>query len=281
MSPEPDRSRAAREAAEAALVHVVHEYGTRPEFVVLGGLVPEVLCSYSDMQHAGTTDIDIQVDLEVASEAVNAPRLEQALRAAGFIPTVDQVWRWATAASGFRTEIKFELLADLDDQRAGTTIAFTDCEDLGAANLRGTGFAAKDAYTQTLTAAVGGIQAEVNVYFTGLAGFLLAKAAAARERGAPKDWYDIAFVLLHNDMGGVQAAIDAVRRKFDGRLTGIRTELAELAANFADRDSQGARAYAAQIVLNNVDVDYEEALTEGMVAVEEFCRALSGDRPGD
>ena len=42
MNPEPDRSRAARQAAERALVRVVHEYGRRPEFVVLGGLVPDI-----------------------------------------------------------------------------------------------------------------------------------------------------------------------------------------------------------------------------------------------
>ena len=57
MPDEPLRSQAARLAAEAALVRVVHHYGARPEFVVLGGLVPELLCSTSSHRHAGTTDI--------------------------------------------------------------------------------------------------------------------------------------------------------------------------------------------------------------------------------
>ena len=112
MSADPNRSRVAREAAEAALVRVVHAYGARPDFVVLGGLVPEMLCSFSDMQHAGTTDIDVQVNLEIASESVNAPRLEQALRDAGFAPRADKVWRWVTTVDGLRTEVKFEMLAD-------------------------------------------------------------------------------------------------------------------------------------------------------------------------
>lgn len=47
-----------------------------------------------------------------------------------------------------------------------------------------------------------------------LAGFLLAKAAEAHGRGEPKDWYDIAFVLLHNDYGGVEAAADRVHSVF-------------------------------------------------------------------
>ena len=84
MNTDLNRSRAARESAERALVQVVHEYGKRPEFVVLGGLVPELLCSASDMQHAGTTDIDVQVDLEIACGSVNAARLEHAPLAAGF-----------------------------------------------------------------------------------------------------------------------------------------------------------------------------------------------------
>ena len=72
----PPRSRTAREAAERALVRIVHHYGARPEFVVLGGLVPELLCFGSEFQHAGTTDVDVQVDLEIAYGAVNAARLE-------------------------------------------------------------------------------------------------------------------------------------------------------------------------------------------------------------
>jgi hypothetical protein len=52
---EAARSREARASAEAALVRVVHHYGSKPEFVVLGGLVPQLLCSTSDYEHAGRT----------------------------------------------------------------------------------------------------------------------------------------------------------------------------------------------------------------------------------
>jgi hypothetical protein len=37
MPDDPPRSRTARRAAERALIRVVHQYGSRPEFVVLGG----------------------------------------------------------------------------------------------------------------------------------------------------------------------------------------------------------------------------------------------------
>lgn len=140
MAAEPPRSRAARHAAEQALVRVVHHYGSTPEFVLIGGLVPELLCSTSGMVHAGTTDVNVQVDLEIAAGAVNMARLEQALANAEFEVDPQRVWRWQTEADGRRAVVKFELLADLVDQRGGAIVTFDECEALGAVNLRGTGF---------------------------------------------------------------------------------------------------------------------------------------------
>jgi len=62
---DPVRSRAARELAERALVRLVSEYGSVPEFVLLGGLLPDLLCSNSSRRHIGTTDVDVQVNLEI------------------------------------------------------------------------------------------------------------------------------------------------------------------------------------------------------------------------
>ena len=56
---EPPRSREARAAAEQGLARVVHHYGSRPEFVVIGGLVPELLCAGSEFRHAGTSDMNV------------------------------------------------------------------------------------------------------------------------------------------------------------------------------------------------------------------------------
>ena len=42
MPEEQPRSRAARAAAERALVRVVHHYGSTPEFVLIGGLARTV-----------------------------------------------------------------------------------------------------------------------------------------------------------------------------------------------------------------------------------------------
>lgn len=156
---------------------------------MLGGLVPELLCTRSDLRHAGTTDVDVQVDLEIAAGTVNVTRLEHALRNAEFVPDNRTVWRWVDAgatAGAACTVVTFELLADLASEPAESIIKFSDCQKLGAANLRGTGFAARDVVAHTLTARVSGVTHTIKVNVTGPAGFLLAKTAAANARRKPK-----------------------------------------------------------------------------------------------
>lgn len=231
MADDPPRSRPARAAAERALVRVVHHYGGPPEFVLLGGLVPDLLCSTSGLPHAGTTDADVQLDLEVAGGAVNTRRLERALRNAEFHPDSQQIWRRIAEGAAPRTVAEFELLADLDTQPAEAMISFDECDELGAMNLRGTGFAARDVEVRQLRARVGGVEQVADINVTGLAGFLLAKCAAARSRRKPKDWYDLAFVLLHNDAGGLHAAAQVVKGRFSSDLPGMRTALDDLRAS--------------------------------------------------
>jgi len=270
MEAEAERSRAARAAAERALVRVVHHYGSRPEFVVLGGLVPELLCSTSAFRHAGTTDVDVQVDLEISCGSVNAARLEQALRNAEFEPDKEHTWRWKADVSNHRTVVKFELLADLDDQPAGAIVNFDGCEDLGAANLRGTGFAARDFDVHELHARIGDSDRGVGVNIAGLAGFLLAKAAAAHSRRLPKDWYDLAFVLLHNNAGGPLEAAQAVVDRFADDLPSVRITLDDLRANFADPVAQGPQAYADQMALDHPELDRPTVLADAVLAVTAF-----------
>lgn len=276
MADDLRRSRQARLAAERALVRVVHHYGEKPEFVVLGGLVPELLCSSSTHQHAGTTDIDVQVDLEIKCNAVNTVRLERALRNAEFEPAGGQAWRWRHLSEEVRAEVKFELLADLDSEANSTVIRFDGCKYLGAVNLRGSRYATRDVEPRTLTAKVGEDLRSVEINVTGVAGFLLTKCAAAHSRRKPKDWYDIAFVLLHNDLGGPKEAARAVVSRF-GReaLESSKTALADLAANFTDIHAQGPIAYADQFLLDHPEFDRAQAKADAIAAVAEFLEVVA------
>ena len=274
-----ERSRHTRRAAERALIRVVHHYGARPEFVVLGGLVPDMLCSASKQLHAGTTDVDVQVDMEIACGAVNTRRLEDALRNAEFEPDGEREWRWVTDGPGPKSVVKFELLADLDDQPAQVTISFDGCESLGAVNLRGTGFATRDLEVRTLRTFNGGQEQTAEINVAGLAGFLLAKSAAAYSRRKPKDWYDIAFVLLNNDRGGPVAAGQAVVDRFGERLVGgVRTALDDLAANFADTDCQGPQSFIDQSLINHPESDPAKLAFDAVLAMQRFQRAIATAR---
>jgi len=270
---EPQRSAAARRAAELALVRVAHHYGGRPEFVLLGGLVPALLCSGSQWRHAGTTDVDVQVNLEIARGSVHAARLEQALRNAEFAPDDERVWRWSLSDPP-RAIVKFELLADLDDQPNNATVHFEGCDQLGAANLRGTAYAAQDIVIQRLRAYDHGTWREVDINVTGLAGFLLAKLAAAHGRRKPKDWYDIAFVLLHNDYGDAFAAAARVRDVFGASIGALHTQLLDLRANFDGSSAQGSAAYVDQFTVDHPEVDSTVAGADAQVAVRAFTDLL-------
>jgi hypothetical protein len=236
-----------------------------------------MLCAGSAWRHAGTTDVDVQVDLEIARGAINAARLETALKNAEFEPDSQRVWRWTAEGAPTKIVVKFELLADLDDQPNEATLRFDACEHLGAVNLRGTGLASRDVEVRTLTAKVAGVRLTVEVNVTGLAGFLLAKAAAARGRRKPKDWYDIAFVLLHNDEGGPIEAADAVRARFSDDLVGaVRTALDDLFANFSRPSDQGPTAYAEQMQLDHPELDSATLAADAVLAVSRFHQRLFG-----
>lgn len=279
MNEELERTGRARRAAELALVRVCSHYGARPNFVLLGGLVPAMLCSDSGRTHAGTTDVDVQIDLEIAGGAEHARRLEIALKNADFRPDSERVWRWETVqGGGYKAVIKFELLADLNDQPQSADVRFDTTDKLGAVNLRGTGYASRDYAPQTLVAYDQGAKIIADVNVTGLAGFLLAKTAAAHGRHKAKDYYDIAFVLLHHnevfdDESGVRDPADVVLQRL-GAPVELRTAIEDLAANFSDDRAQGVAAYVEQLLINNPGLDPATAATDAQLAVGAFTTTL-------
>ncbi|MCW3044106.1 MAG: hypothetical protein JWL57_2264 [Actinobacteria bacterium] len=94
-----------------------------------------------------------------------------------------------------------------------------------------------------------------------------------------KDWYDIAYVLLHNDDGGPVVAAQRVRDRFEAALVGpTETALVELAANFANVEAQGSIAYAATMLSLHPDLGYDVVANDAVAAVAEFIAALGIER---
>jgi hypothetical protein len=179
--------------------------------------------------------------------------------------------------SGVRATVKFELLADLDDHPAGATVHFAGCEQLGAANLRGTGYAARDTVIEELRANDHGHGATPKSTSPGWPASCSPNSPPRTAGTSRRTYYDIAFVLLHNDHGDAHAAAARVLEVF-GQPTGAAlTQLPDLQANFAQSSAQGTTAYVEQFTVDHPEVDPVVAAADAQLAVAAFTEDLLAD----
>lgn len=275
---EPQRSPEARQLAERALVALLHELGeTELEIVILGGLVPEVLTSGQHPPappHLGTADVDVLLVTRISTEKDHSA-VEESLRRIGFEPE-DGGWRWRGRIDG--RPVKIEFLCDLETEREFAQVRPPGCRDLAAQNLRGTGWVAEDWEAQTLSSVLpDGSAVNVEARFARLGGYLLSKCVAARTRGATKDFYDLAYVLLHNRAGGPSEAAAAVQT---GALSTapaqLRNVLTEIGERYRTPNAVGPSAYAAESLLIEPEADEAGLRADAVAAVAEFLEALPG-----
>ena len=108
-----------------------------------------------------------------------------------------------------------------------------------------------------------------------LAGYLLSKVAAARTRGADKDYYDLTYVLLHNHAGGPAAAAAAVNSsKLRPALAGMSTTFVELRERFRDDRAHGPQAYAHESLKVTPEANAALLAADAAAAINEFLDAL-------
>jgi hypothetical protein len=278
----PERSRAARDLAETALVRLVHVLGDHADrIIVLGGLVPDILSRERPDApvHIGTTDVDVLVTLDVMEDGFG--HLESALQMIGFEPDPKKDgWRWHGKISG--AWVKFEVLCDLEDQPTGAVVKSPEAERLRAANLRGTGYVAEDFTEEAIAGTLGsGERVDVRVRFAGLHGYLMSKAFALWQRGAEKDYYDFVYVLLYNAEGGpAEVAAALLNGPLQHRLQLDGLIWKEVQARFAVPSDSGPRGFSSQSVLADPQaVEDEAGLRQSAIsAVSEFLAVLMQGR---
>ena len=212
MATERVRTLQTRDYAERALVRLVlHLEEHQAELVVIGGLAPPFLTPHANPPHQGTTDVDLLVSLGFVydREEQDFAWLEYALDQAGFVEDAGTGggWRWTIRIDG--VIVKLELLCDVNGDLSNQPLALPGCPRASAMNLQGPGAALADPAPQTLAVPTDLGSGTVRVPHAGLGGYLIAKSAAAARRQLPKDYYDFAFVLLHNDQGGPSQAAQA------------------------------------------------------------------------
>jgi hypothetical protein len=273
---ELERSPEARRLAEKALAGLLHGLdGKDVEIIVLGGLVPEILTRGQEPPapvHMGTTDVDILLTTHVTPDFDLAP-VEASLEGLGFRPE-GEGWRWRGGVQG--RAMKIEFLCDLDDVREYEVVRPPGCAKLGAQNLRGTGYVARDWEWETLiTTLPNGEAISIEARFARLGGYLLSKCVAARTRAADKDFYDLAYVLLHNRAGGpADAAAKIVAGPLREAVPALRSTLIEIGERFRGPNAVGPVHFAEQSRLAEPEAIEAELRADAVAAVREFLGSL-------
>lgn len=275
---EQERSPQARTRAESALVRLLHEIGDEAPFlVVLGGLVPAVLARDGVgivPEHLGTTDVDVLLVSHVDPDA-DLGVVERALEALQFKPDPEQDgWRWQGSIDF--TSVRIEFLCDLSQYRDGESVRPNGSRCLAAANLRGTGYVAHDFEWEHIAGELAdGTEVQVSARFAGLQGYLLSKCVAVRNRAATKDYYDLAYVLLHNRAGGPE---DAARALLHGGLSNalgpLQSTFLEIRERYRNPSDIGPRSYAEQAIQVDPQTPDAELRADAVDAVQRFFTAL-------
>lgn len=271
------RSPEARARAELALVRLLHELkDDSPFIVVLGGLVPEVLARDDGLvpEHLGTTDVDVLLITHVDPDA-DLGGVERGLKRLDFDPDPSEDgWRWRGPIDGM--PVKLEFLCDLPEHREKEIIRPRGCKALTAANLRGTGYVARDFAWQELSGELADeTRVTVHVRFAGLEGYLLSKCVAARTRAATKDYYDLVYVLQHNRAGGPeQAAHRLLNGAFADDLKSLRTTFVEVRERYAKTADSGSVGYAEQALEAQPEADAAELRADAVDVVQRFFAGL-------
>lgn len=248
----------ARARAEDALRRLLAHMGPHvTEVTVIGGLNPPLLAPVADAPHQGTVDVDLAIDLAPVYDRDDQDFgwLERALESAGFTPSADgRAWRWTLRSDG--VDIHRDILCDVLDNE-GQEMALPGTRSVTAMNLMGPAAAVADATVRPVSLALTDQPGapHLHVRYAGLGGYLLAKAAAVVSRRAPKDTYDLAFVLLHCP-GGPGSAGDAARRALPaGRQAYLASAFRTATRLLLDPDSEALHSYAEQRIRDGVEDD--------------------------
>lgn len=281
-------------SCERALLTLLSAFGgLKTTLRLVGGLVPRYLTPEAPPNvpaHAGTSDVDVVLNLQVIAEGEGYASLADQLVARGFERYVNHEgkassWRWKRQVEE-HTYVLIEFLRDAGDGQPGRAVS-VDGERVSALSVRFAGivhdwFEQREISGRLLDG--GGISTEL-VRFADVPAFVILKALALDDRHENKDAADLVHVLRYAGTieevaelfvrrklsqahpGAVSAGLDALRRCFcdDQHGEGYEKVGSVAYARFHDADDDEAlvrdQRYAAGLVqslLERIDARFNE-----------------------
>jgi len=245
-------------ACERTLLTLLSAFGNLKETLrLVGGLVPRYLTPATPPDvpmHAGTSDVDIVLNLEVLAAGNEYASLAEQLNARGFTRWVEEgqaaSWRWRRRVSE-HIEVVVELLRDAGDEAPGRSIN-VDGERVSALTIKHARIV-HDWYQEMEISAElldgDGVSVDI-VRFADVPAFVILKALALDQRQERKDAADLIHVVRYSGSIKEVAALFVERIRSEQHPEAVRDGLAALARRFGDDqhsegfEKVGAVAYA-------------------------------------
>lgn len=245
-------------ACERTLLTLLSAFGNLKDTLrLVGGLVPRYLTPATPPDvplHAGTSDVDIVLNLEILAADNEYTSLADQLNVRGFTRWVEEgtaaSWRWRRKVDE-HIEVVVELLRDAGSDAPGRSIS-VDGERVSALTIKHARivhdwYKEKEISAQLLDG--DGLSVDT-VRFADVPAFVILKALALDQRQERKDAADLIHVIKYSGSVKEVAALFVERIRSEQHPEAIQDGLAALARRFGDDkhgegyEKVGAVAYA-------------------------------------
>ncbi|MDM0111636.1 hypothetical protein QTI66_05715 [Variovorax sp. J22R133] len=234
-------------ACERTLVTLLRGFGTLKHTLrLVGGLVPRYLtpARAPDVPpHAGTSDVDIVLNIQLLAEGEAYKTLAQQLKDRGFKRAVNEKgqassWRWQRQVTAHEFVV-VEFLRDANEALPAGDVSTVDNEKISALAIRHAGivhewFAEKEITAELLDG--GGVATET-VRFADEVSFIVLKALAFNDRHENKDAADLLHVMRYAGSLQAVAATFGARLAVGRHADAIEEALAVLERRFCDGEA--------------------------------------------
>lgn len=229
-------------ACERTLLTLLSAFGNLKDTLrLIGGLVPRYLTPEAPPEipmHAGTSDVDIVLNLEVLATSDEYVSLADQLKARGFVRWVEDgkptSWRWRRQVDK-HIEVVVELLRDAGDQLPGRAVSVCG-ESVSALTIKHAKIV-HDWYQEKRVGAPlldeQGMSVDV-VRFADVPAFLILKAIALDQRQENKDAADLIHVVQYSGTLKYVASLFVDRIRTGLHPEALKDGLEALARRFGD-----------------------------------------------